>query len=130
MCAFFYKDEVGNCTGLDIEVAREAGRRLGIEIICVHTAWEGLIPAVLSGRVDNVPVSMDQTPTKCEVVEFTDPYHTMGIGALVKAGNPKDVHSFEDFLKEDVVVAGSIGAEVAIARGAVRSPRGADPRFR
>jgi polar amino acid transport system substrate-binding protein len=111
-----YINDVGECTGLDIDVAREVGTRLGIDVICVHLAWEGLVPGLLAGRVDNVPVGMDETPEKCQTVTYTDPYQAQGIAALVKEGNPKDIHSFDDFVDSDLVMAGSIGAEIVIAR--------------
>jgi polar amino acid transport system substrate-binding protein len=115
---FGYINDKGECTGTDIEVTREAARRMGIEdILCVHIAWEGMLPATLSGRVDMIPVGMPSDAAKCEVLLFTDPYQTMGIAALVKAGNPKNIHSYEDFVDSDLILAGSLGAlELIIAR--------------
>ncbi len=111
-----YINDAGECTGLDIDVARAAGEKLGIEVICVHLAWEGLIPGLQAGRVDNVPVGMGLRPDRCEFLTFTDPYQAQGIAALVKEGNPEDIHGFDDFVDSDLVMAGSIGAEIVIAR--------------
>jgi polar amino acid transport system substrate-binding protein len=111
-----YIDPSGVCTGLDIDMARAAGEKVGIDVICVHISWEGLIPALQAGRVDNVPVGMMLEPQKCEIVKYTDPYQAQGIAALVKAGNPKNIHSFDDFVDSDLVMSGSIGAEIVIAR--------------
>ncbi len=115
---FGYISDAGECTGTDIETTREVAKRMGIdEIICIHIGWEGMLPATLSGRVDMIPVGMPSDAAKCEVLLFTDPYQTMGIAALVKAGNPKDIHSYEDFVDSDLILAGSLGAlELIIAR--------------
>ncbi|HBY92905.1 MAG: transporter substrate-binding domain-containing protein [Ardenticatenaceae bacterium] len=116
---FGYVDDQGNCTGIDIEVTREAAKRLGInEIICVHLAWEGLIPGLLASRIDVIPVGMAIRPERCEVVQFTDPYQAQGIAALVLKENPKNIHGFQDFVDNpNLKLGASIGAsELTIAR--------------
>ena len=114
-----YLDDQGNLTGFDIEVTREAARRMGIEKITgVHLGWEGLIPGLLAGRIDIIPIGMSIRPERCEVVNFSDPLYSATIGALVRAGNPKNIHSYEDFVdRDDIKMGGTVGAaELTIAR--------------
>lgn len=112
-----YINDAGECTGLDIDVAREVASRLGIEVQCVHLAWEGLIPGLQGGRIDSIPVGMAIRPSRCEAVLFSDPYQAQGIAALVLEGNPKGITSYDDFVDSDLILAGSLGAsELIIAR--------------
>ena len=114
-----YLDDQGNLTGFDIEVTREAARRVGIQkIIGVHLGWEGLIPGLLAGRIDIIPIGMAIRPERCEVVNFSDPIYTGTIGAMVRAGNPKNIHGYQDFLeRDDIKMGGTVGAaELTIAR--------------
>ena len=114
-----YLDDQGNLTGFDIEVTREAARRVGIEkIIGVYMGWEGLIPGLLARRFDIIPIGMQIRPERCEVVNFSDPIYSSTIGAMVRAGNPKNIHGYKDFVeRDDIKMGGTVGAaELTIAR--------------
>ncbi len=112
-------DDQGNLTGFDIEVTREAARRLGIEkIIGVYMGWGGLTPGLLAGRFDIIPIGMAIRPERCEVVNFSDPIYLSTFGAMVRAGNPKNIHGYKDFVeRDDIKMGGTVGAaELTIAR--------------
>ena len=51
------------------------------------------------------------TPERCKQVLFTDPHYQLPDTLLVKTGNPKNLHSYEDIAKS--------GAKVAIMSGTV-----------
>ena len=121
---FGYINEAGECTGFDIEITREAAKRVGIgEIICVYLAWPGLIPGLLADRIDIIPVGMSIQPARCEVAAFTDPYQTYGTGAMVLSGNPKNIHSINDFAeRDDIIIALAIGTPQIEAIQAVGVP--------
>lgn len=49
---FFYLDKSGYYTGIDVEIATEACKRLGYKPVFVETSWEKLDSLLESGKVD------------------------------------------------------------------------------
>ena len=87
----------GTLTGEAVEVAREVFSRMGIEEMeGVLTEFGSLIPGLQAGRFDVITAGMYVNPTRCEQVLFADPEYTIGDALIVEAGNPLDLHSYED----------------------------------
>lgn len=94
---YAYATPDGTLTGEAVEVARAIFTELGIEEMDgVLTEFGALIPGLRANRFDVITAGMYITPTRCEQVLFADPEYTIGEGLLVEAGNPFDVHSYED----------------------------------
>jgi polar amino acid transport system substrate-binding protein len=63
------------------------------------TPFGSLIPGLKAKRYDFVAAEMNILPDRCKQVDFTEPNSSYGEGLLVKKGNPKKIHSYEDFKK-------------------------------
>ena len=74
----------GIVTGLDVELSRLIGARLGkkIEIIDMH--FEALIPALQAGKIDFALSNFNVTEERKKLVLFTLPYIENDISALVR----------------------------------------------
>lgn len=87
----------GTLSGEAVEVARAVFENLGIaEMEGVLTQFGSLIPGLQAGRFDVITAGMYITPTRCEQVLFADPEYSVGEALIVEAGNPLDLHSYED----------------------------------
>ncbi|MFQ5959887.1 MAG: ectoine/hydroxyectoine ABC transporter substrate-binding protein EhuB, partial [Candidatus Methylomirabilales bacterium] len=87
----------GTLSGEAVEVARTIFARMGIEEMeGVLTTFGSLIPGLQAGRFDAITAGMFVNPTRCEQVLFADPEYTIGEALIVAAGNPFDLHSYED----------------------------------
>lgn len=87
----------GTLSGEAVEVARAVFQNLGIdEMEGVLTQFGSLIPGLQAGRFDVITAGMYITPTRCEEVLFADPEYSVGEALIVEAGNPLDLHSYED----------------------------------
>lgn len=87
----------GTLSGEAVEVAREIFNRMGIaEMEGVLTTFGSLIPGLQAGRFDVITAGMYVKPERCEQVLFADPEYTIGEALVVAAGNPFDLHSYED----------------------------------
>lgn len=87
----------GTLDGEAVAVAREVFSRMGIEEIeGVLTEFGSLIPGLNAGRFDVITAGMYVNPTRCEQVLFADPEYSIGDALIVEAGNPLDLHSYED----------------------------------
>ncbi len=109
---FAYTALDGSVTGESPEIVRKVFERMGIEKIePVLTEWGSLIPGLRAGRFDLIAAGMYITPERCKQVIFTDPQYQLPDTLLVRAGNPKNLHSYEDIAKS--------GAKLAIMAGTV-----------
>lgn len=72
---FEYKDENDNFAGFDMDLIREIGKRMGVEVEIQDMAFDTLIAAVEQGKVDVVIASMAPTEERLQKVDFSETYH-------------------------------------------------------
>ncbi len=80
---FSFVDGSHQIVGLDIELAHHIARKLGKKIEVVNMDFGGMIPALVSGKVDIIGACITITAERSEHVLFSVPYYTGGIAALV-----------------------------------------------
>lgn len=116
---FAYMDsKEARVTGESVELARIVLKRMGVnEVEGVLTEFGSLIPGLQAKRFDIIAAGMYVTPQRCAQVAFSNPTYGVGEAFLVQKGNPKNLHSYEDVLKnQDArlgVVVGAIQGEYA-----------------
>src|SRR5690606_15546703 len=94
-------DEQGVARGIAPEVAIEVLESMGItEIEWIVTDFGSLIPGLIAERFDMVAASMAILPARCQQVIYADVNSSYGEGMLVQEGNPKDIHSYQDFVDD------------------------------
>lgn len=96
-------DEV---TGANAEIARAVFQSMGYEDVEGEiTDWNSLIPGLNAGNYDVVTAGMDIRPERCKQAEFANIELVYGEGMAVAAGNPHNLHSYEDLVaNEDLTV--------------------------
>lgn len=98
--------------GAGPDIAKLIMKNLGIdEIRWVTTGFGSLIPGLKADRFDMVAAEMAILPQRCSEVLFSEPNSSYGEGLLVAKGNPKDIHTYEDFSNSDLKVAIMAGAD-------------------
>jgi len=91
-----------------------------IQLEGVLTDFAGLIPGLGAGRFDCVGAGLYINAERAEQAIPSNPQYTAAEGMAVLTGNPKDIHSYEDLLKDDVTfgtVSGSINLQYATDAG-------------
>jgi len=87
---FEYVDEAtGEYVGFDMDIIREIGRRLSMDVQVINVAWEGIIPGLLSGHYDVIISAMTITNERAQAVDFSDPYFATGQVILVRADDDR-----------------------------------------
>jgi polar amino acid transport system substrate-binding protein len=81
---FSFVDGSGEIVGYDIELARYVANKLGKKLEVVNMDFGGMIPALMSGKVDMIAACITITKERSKQVLFSDPYYVGGIAALVK----------------------------------------------
>jgi polar amino acid transport system substrate-binding protein len=61
--------------------------------------WAGLIPGLQANRYDIVTGGMYILKSRCENMNFSDPIGIFGDAMLVPAGNPMDIHNYQDVIE-------------------------------
>ncbi|MFP7295592.1 transporter substrate-binding domain-containing protein [Neobacillus niacini] len=87
-----------NAGGYDVEIAKKVAEGLGKELVIVKTEWDGLVPALTSGKIDAIIAGMSPTSERKKTIDFTDNYYTSNLVMVVKKGSKyEDATSIQDF---------------------------------
>ncbi|WP_027056466.1 ectoine/hydroxyectoine ABC transporter substrate-binding protein EhuB [Mesorhizobium erdmanii] len=83
----------------------------------VVTEWGSLIPGLQAGRFDIITGGMYILPERCRNVLFTDPIVKATDALIVPAGNPENLHSYQDVHDKSLTFATGAGySEIALMR--------------
>lgn len=86
---FEYVGDDGVITGIDIDIVKAIAGKLGYDVKVEAIDWNGLIPALTSGKVDLLIAGMTITEERKQSVLFTDPYYNATQAIIVMAeGSP------------------------------------------
>ncbi|MEH7115024.1 transporter substrate-binding domain-containing protein [Neobacillus niacini] len=84
--------------GYDVEIAKKVAEGLGKELVIVKTEWDGLVPALTSGKIDAIIAGMSPTAERKETIDFSDNYYTSNLVMVVKKGSKfEGATSIQDF---------------------------------
>lgn len=72
--------------GYDVEIAKIIAEELGKELVIVKTAWDGLVPALQSGKIDAIIAGMSPTAERSQEIDFSDSYFSSELVMVVKNG--------------------------------------------
>nr|4ZV1_A Chain A, AncQR [synthetic construct]4ZV2_A Chain A, AncQR [synthetic construct] len=100
---FGFKDENGKLVGFDIDLAKAIAKKLGVKVEFKPMDFDGIIPALQSGKIDVVIAGMTITEERKKQVDFSDPYFEAGQAIVVKKGNDS-IKSLEDLKGKKVGV--------------------------
>jgi polar amino acid transport system substrate-binding protein len=83
-------DKNGARTGSSVELAELMAKEMGVKITFLDFDWDGLIPALLSGKADLLVGDMTPTLARAMKVGFTKPFMYTGSAVFAKAGGKFD----------------------------------------
>ena len=109
---FEMTDANGTPTGVGVDMAHALGDYLHRPITIENMPFEGLIPALKTGRIDLIISSMTATDERRKSIDFSDPYLSTGLSILVKKNGP--IQSIADVDKPGVIVVLKTGTTSAI----------------
>ena len=100
---FEMTDKNGKPSGVSVDLATDLAKSLGRTVVIQNTAFDGLIPALKTGKVDLVISSMTATAEREKSIDFSDPYISTGLCLLLKKDSV--AKGIADLDKEGVKVA-------------------------
>lgn len=83
-----FQDASGKVVGFEVDLVNEVAKRLGKTVEFVNTPFNGLFPAVQSGRINMAISSITITEKRLESVTFAQPYYDsdQSLTATAKSG--------------------------------------------
>ena len=91
-----FHNQQNELVGFDIDLAKEAGKRLGAEIEFKPISWQHKREEITSGSVDLIWNGLDITDKRKEYMIFSKPYMEDRQILLVKIDSDLDIHSEGD----------------------------------
>lgn len=96
-----FRDDKNQLVGYDIDLSREAAKRLGVEAEWIPTEWNGVILALNSKKFDIIWSGMSMTADRAKQVDFSPAYLNEAQVVVVKAND--DSVKTQDDLKGKIV---------------------------
>ncbi len=96
-------NEEGAPVGVSVELAKALGESLGREVRIQNIPFDGLIPALKTGRIDLIISSMTQTEERDRSIDFSAPYVSTGLCLLVADGSK--ISNIDDLNRPERIVA-------------------------
>ena len=115
---FEMTNKKGQFVGFDIDMAKEMAKAMGVKFVPVNTAWDGIIPSLITDKFDIIMSGMTVTQERNLKINFADPYIIVGQTILVNKKHEGKVTSFKDLNDSKFIVTSKLGTtgEQAVKR--------------
>ena len=110
--------EDGKIVGFDAELIEAIGKKLNKEIVWKNMAFDGLLPALQSKKIDVIIAGMTATPERKKFVNFSDPYFVSNQMIIINTTDEKskDITSYETLPNHSVGVVLGYTGDVAVSK--------------
>jgi len=106
---FELTNQKGEIIGFDVDVAKRMAKKLGVKLELVSTAWDGIIPSLMTGKFDVIMSGMTVTDERSQVVDFAEPYIIIGQTALIRKDLAGEIKSYKDLNDPKYKIASKLG---------------------
>ena len=115
---FEMTDKKGNFIGFDMDYGRRMAKDMGVKFVPINTAWDGIIPALVTNKFDIIMGGMTITQERNLKVNFADPYIVVGQTILLNKKHEGKVKSYKDLNNPQYILTSRMGTtgEQAIKR--------------
>lgn len=110
--------EDGKIVGFDAELIEAIGKKLNKEIVWKNMAFDGLLPALQSKKIDVIIAGMTATPERKKFVNFSDPYFVSNQMIIINTNDEKskNITSYETLPNHSVGVVLGYTGDVAVSK--------------
>ena len=113
-----FKDENNEIIGFDVELAKEATKRMGMEVEFKAIDWSSKEAELKSGRIDVLWNGLDITPERQENMLFSDPYMDNRQIIFVRTGDTQGIAAEADLAGKAIGTQAGSTAETYITSNA------------
>ncbi len=112
---FEYVDADGQVAGLDVELARAIGEKMGVQVHFVVSGWEGLYDALRTGQFDLILSALPYDGWRTEDVLYSTSYFNAG-PVIVAHGDQTAIRQPQDLSGRAVYVEFGAEGDVQVRR--------------
>ena len=106
---FEMKAKNGQFIGFDIDLGKLMAKEMGVKFVPVNTAWDGIIPALLTDKCDMIIAGMTINAKRNMSVNFSDPYIVIGQSLLLNPKLEGKVKSYKDLNSAKYTITSKLG---------------------
>jgi polar amino acid transport system substrate-binding protein len=106
---FELTNQKGEIIGFDVDMAKRMAKAMGVELELVSTAWDGIIPALLTDKFDIIMSGMTLTQERNMSINFASPYIEIGQSVIVSNKVAANIKSYKDLNDPKYTVASKLG---------------------
>jgi len=106
---FEMTDKKGNFIGFDMDYGRRLAKEMGVKFVPVNTAWDGIIPALMTDKFDIIMGGMTITQERNLKINFADPYIVVGQTILLNKKLEDKVKDYRDLNDPKYIVTSRLG---------------------
>jgi len=100
--------------GFDIDFINAIAAEMGKEVVVKDMSFDGLLPALQTGKVDVVIAGMTATEERQKAVNFSQPYYSANQVIILPEGNT-DIKNFDDLKGKKVAVMLGFTGDVVVS---------------
>ncbi len=105
----------GEIVGFDPDIAALMVQQLGVKLELISTAWDGIIPALLTDKCDIIMSGMTITKERSQTIDFSQPYMVIGQTVLLRKDLAGKIKSYKDLNTPQYKIASKLGTTGEIA---------------
>ena len=106
---FEMTNKKGEFIGFDMDFGRRLAKSMGVKFVPVNTAWDGIIPALVTGKFDIIMGGMTITQERNLKINFADPYIVVGQTILLNKKLENEVKSYKDLNNPKYILTSRMG---------------------
>jgi len=106
---FEMTDKKGRFVGFDIDMAKAMAKAMGVKFVPVNTAWDGIIPSLITDKFDIIMSGMTVTQSRNLKINFVDPYIIVGQTILLNKKHKGKIKSYKDLNNPKFIVTSKLG---------------------
>ena len=106
---FEMTNKKGDFIGFDMDFGRHMAKAMGVKFVPINTAWDGIIPALVTDKFDIIMGGMTITQERNLKINFADPYIVVGQAILLNKKHEGKVLSYKDLNDPKFILTSRMG---------------------
>ena len=106
---FEMTNKKGKFIGFDMDFGRRLAKAMGVKFVPVNTAWDGIIPALMTDKFDIIMGGMTITQERNLKINFANPYIVVGQTILLNKKLEGIVEDYKDLNDPKYIVTSRLG---------------------
>jgi polar amino acid transport system substrate-binding protein len=106
---FEMTNKKGEFIGFDMDFGRRLAKSMGVKFVPVNTAWDGIIPALVTAKFDIIMGGMTITQERNLKINFAEPYIVVGQTILLNNKLKDKVLSYKDLNNPKYILTSRMG---------------------